>query len=80
MNAEYEVKLFEVFKSTLSLSDNIDKTELQYNVTQGWDSIAHMSIVAGLEEAFECMLDTDDILDMSSYSEAVRIMDKHCEP
>jgi len=79
MNAEHECKLFEVFKSTLSLSDDIDKKELQYNVTQGWDSIAHMSIVAGLEEAFDCMLDTDDILDMSSYSEAVRIMDKHCE-
>ena len=79
MNTEHESKLFEVFKSTLNLADDFDKQELQYNVTQGWDSIAHMSIVAGLEEAFDCMLDTDDILDMSSYSEAVRIMDKYCE-
>ena len=55
MNTEHESKLFEVFKSTLNLADDFDKQELQYNVTQGWDSIAHMSIVAGLEEAFDCI-------------------------
>ena len=79
MNKEQEKKLFDVFKDSLNLSDETDTSTLQYNVTQGWDSIAHMSIIAGLEDAFECMLETDDILDMSSFSEAVRIMEKYCE-
>lgn len=79
MNEEQEKLLTEVFKSSLNLPDDFDKTELKYNVTKGWDSIAHMSIVAGLEDAFECMMETDDILDMSSYSEAARIMSKYCE-
>jgi len=78
MNAEQEKKLFDVFKSSLNLSDDTDQSGLEYNVTQGWDSIAHMSIVAGLEDAFDCMLETDDILDMSSYKEAIRIMEKYC--
>ena len=33
-----------------------------------------MTLVAGLEEAFDCMLDMDDILDMSSYDRALDIM------
>ena len=48
-----------------------------YQETKNWDSIAHMTLVAGLEEAFDCMLDTDDILDMSSFNKAVEIMAKY---
>ena len=36
-----------------------------------------MMLVAGLEEAFDCMLDMEDILDMSSYDKALNIMAKY---
>ena len=32
---------------------------------------------AALEDEFDCMLDMEDILDMSSYDKAVQIMAKH---
>lgn len=70
----HEDKVFAVFREVLDLLEGRDRTTLVYNETAGWDSIGHMTIVAGLEESFDCMLDTDDILDMSSFGKAVEIM------
>lgn len=50
---------------------------LEYNASPQWDSVAHMALVAALEQEFDCMLDMDDILDMSSYTKAVEIMVKY---
>lgn len=36
--------------------------------------MAHMTLVAALEEAFDCMLDMQEILDMSSFDKSVEIM------
>ncbi len=39
---------------------------LEYNSIPQWDSVAHMALVAALEDAYGIMLDTDDIVAMSS--------------
>ena len=44
---------------------------------QNWDSIGHMSLIAALEEAFDIMLDTDDIIDFSSYEKGKEILRKY---
>jgi len=74
-----EDKILAVFKETLNLPNDVDRATLKYNETEGWDSLAHMRIVAGLEEAFDCMLETNDILDMSSFEVAITIMKKYDE-
>jgi|GEM_PF-264097 len=76
-NVEY--KTLEVFRSVLSLPATITPEVLVYNEYLGWDSVAHMSIVARLEETFDCMLDMQDILDMSSFQKAVAIMGRYSE-
>lgn len=48
--------------------------ELEYMGTPAWDSIGHMSLVAALEEAFDIMMDTDDIIDFSSYKKGMEIL------
>lgn len=70
-------KIFDVFRETLQVSADEPRDSIVYQETKNWDSIAHMTLVAGLEEAFDCMLDTDDILDMSSFNKAVDIMGKY---
>ena len=72
-----EVNVLEVFKSVLSLADGSSTDALVYNQYPGWDSVAHMALVAGLEAAFDCMLDMQDILDMSSFQKSVEIMRKY---
>lgn len=72
-----EDKVFAVFVDVLELPDGADKSTLIYNETVGWDSLGHMRIIAALEEDFDCMLETDDILDMSSFAKAVSIVKKY---
>jgi len=55
-----------------------DKLEgLKYQAIETWDSIGHMSLIAALEDAFEIMLDTDDIIDFSSYEKGKEILAKY---
>ena len=70
-------KVFDVFVTELNLDADVDKDTLKYNETKGWDSLAHMRIIASLEDAFDCFMETDDILDMSSFAKAVEIMGKY---
>lgn len=50
---------------------------LQYQSIPQWDSIGHMTMTAMLEEAFDIMLDTDDIIDFSSYEKGIEILKKY---
>lgn len=42
-----------------------------------WDSVGHMSLIAAIEEAFDIMLDTDDIIDFSSFEKGKEILEKY---
>lgn len=45
-----------------------DKLEgLNYQGIELWDSVGHMTLVANLEDEFDIMMDTNDIIDLSSY-------------
>lgn len=50
---------------------------LAYNSVKQWDSVAHMVLVAGLEAEFNVMLDTDEIIALSSVALARDILRKH---
>jgi len=70
-------KLKSVFAEVLGISSTCNFEELAYGSTQGWDSIAHMALIAAIEEKFDIMLPTDDVVDMSSFSKAMEIVSKH---
>jgi len=58
----------------------IDEKQLEnltYQSITAWDSVGHMSLVAALEESFDIMLDTDDIIDFSSYEKGKEILKKY---
>ena len=50
---------------------------LTYNTVPEWDSVGHMTLVAEIESAFDIMLETDDILGLSSVGKAVEILGKY---
>ncbi len=47
---------------------------LQYQGTELWDSVGHMTLVAALEDAFNIMMETDDIIDFSSYEKGKELL------
>lgn len=50
---------------------------LTYQSIPSWDSVGHMSLIAALEEAFDIMMDTDDIIDLSSFEKGKEILEKY---
>ena len=72
-----EEKLREVFSQVLGMDASQVTAELQYAVAEGWDSVAHMSLIAAIEEAFDIMIDAEDVIDMSSFRKARDIVAKY---
>ena len=69
-------KLKNTFCESLSLKIENVTDSLAYG-GQGWDSVAHMSLVAAIEDAFDIMIDTQDVIDMSSFAKAKEIVSKY---
>ena len=57
---------------------SVDKAALNENLVfesvDTWDSVGHMSLIAAIEDAFDIMLETDDIIDFSSYDKGKEIL------
>lgn len=49
---------------------------LKYQDIEAWDSVGHMGLIATLEDVFNIMMDTDDIIDFSSYEKGKEILAK----
>ena len=47
---------------------------LKYQLVELWDSVGHMALIAALEEAFDIMMETEDIIDLSSYEKGKSIL------
>jgi acyl carrier protein len=50
---------------------------LKYQDVKAWDSVGHMGLVAKLEEAFDIMMETEDIIDLSSFEKGKDILAKY---
>ena len=70
--SNYE-KYVQVFKETFELeSESVE--ELEYQGIDNWDSVGHMALIAALEDAFDIMMETDDIIDFNSFKKGIEIL------
>ncbi len=51
--------------------------DLKYQDVETWESLGHMHLMSALEEAFDIMIDMDDIIDFSSYRKGIEILKKY---
>lgn len=66
-------KYNEVFCKTFEITEDI-LAGLKYQDIDAWDSVGHMTLVANLEDTFDIMMETDDIIDLSSYEKGKEIL------
>ncbi len=50
---------------------------LEYQSIETWDSIGHMGLMAALEDTFEITIETDDIIEFSSFEKGKEILAKY---
>lgn len=72
-----EKVLKEIFIEVFNIDVSIPESEWRYNHLVQWDSVAHMVMISAVEEKFDIMLETDDIIDWSSYEKGKEILAKY---
>ncbi len=70
-------KYKKIFVESLDISIESVNDNLKYNDIPEWDSIGHMTLMSGLEDGFNITLETDDIVDFSSFSKGKEILEKY---
>jgi acyl carrier protein len=66
-----------LFAESLGLDPASVHDGLAYQSVPEWDSVAHMALIARLEDAYGVLLETDDIIDLSSVGKARTILAKY---
>jgi len=71
-----EEKYIQAFMQAFEIDAETAK-KLEFQAIPAWDSVGHMGLVAALEEAFDIMLEPDDIVDMSSFVKGKELLSKY---
>jgi acyl carrier protein len=67
-------RLRAVFVEALELGGEVDVENLRYREIEQWDSLGHMTLVAAIEEEFDVQLDTEQVIEMSSFKVALDML------
>ncbi len=70
-------KLQAAFREALPLPEDVNYSQIIYGQTKGWDSIAHMTLIAAIETQFDVMLNTEELIALSSFSKAQELLQQH---
>lgn len=66
-------KLKQAFADQLGVETSEIGDELAYG-NHGWDSLAHMALVAAIEQTFDIMMETTDVVEMNNFRRAAQIV------
>ncbi|CCJ92275.1 acyl carrier protein [Cronobacter turicensis] len=65
-----------IFMETFEVPEEV-LADYKYQDTPSWDSVGHMTMIAALEETFDIMMDTEDIIDFTSWQKGKEILQKY---
>ena len=77
--SDFEKSVKKCFLETFNIDESIIVDSLQYASIPQWDSVAHMSLIVNLEDEFDIMIDTDDVIDMNTFGKAKEIVQKYLD-
>ena len=66
-----------IFVKSLSIKTGKFNENIKYNEIPEWDSIGHMTLMSSLEEGFGITMETDDIIDFSSFKKGLETLVKY---
>jgi acyl carrier protein len=70
-------KLNKVFTEVFELEKNQLGSDFSIDNVDNWDSVTQLSLVSDIEDEFDIMLDSEDILEFKSYDAAKAIVAKY---
>ena len=71
------LKYNNLFQKVFNLTDLTSFDDLEYQSIKEWDSVGHMTLISELEEVFGVFMDTEDIIEFSSFTKGKEILLKY---
>ena len=65
-----------IIREALELDESVELTSLAYRETAEWDSVAHLSLLTALEEAYGFELEPDELMAMTDYAGVRRVIER----
>lgn len=69
-------KYIGVFVNAFGCDESVVEA-MKYQDSENWDSIGHMNLISELEDTFDIMIDTDDILAFDSFEKGIEILRRY---
>lgn len=69
-------KYNKIFMDVLGVNETALNESFTFRAVPQWDSVAHLSLISELEDAFDVMFDSEDILHYESYLNGMKILKK----
>ena len=70
-------KYKDVFCSVFDVPESVLNEAFTFRDVEAWDSVAHFTLISELEDAFDIMFDTEDILHYGSYLNGLEILKRY---
>ena len=75
MNQDYILSnVQQAFKGAFDINPQLVTMDTTASDISAWDSVGHLSLAGNLEEVFGISLDVDELMEMESVREIVRII------
>lgn len=65
------------FTSTFKVDESNLNSDFKVDSIAEWDSVTQLSLVTEIEDEFDIMLDSEDILEFTSYEHGKKILSKY---
>ncbi len=70
-------KYNKIFMDVLGVKESALNDSFTFKSVPQWDSVAHLSLISELEDAFDVMFESNDILHYGSYENGKIILEKY---
>lgn len=70
-------KYNQIFMDVLGVKESALNENFTFKAVPQWDSVAHLSLISELEDAFDIMFDSKDILHYESYENGKIILGRY---
>lgn len=74
MNPDLEPRLRRVFAKILHVDPAVLQSDTRRGELEGWDSMAHLDLIAELETELSIRIEPDDALAIETFGDALHVM------
>ena len=70
-------KYEQIFMDNFAVEKSVLNEEFVYQCVEAWDSVGHMGMIAAIEDTYDIFMETDDIINFSSYTKGIELLAKY---